>query len=218
MFAFVFDSVCGGEWLVLLAVILIVVGPKNLPSAARKVGEIMGKLRRAADEFKRQLMTMDEEMKKAADDIKKEYIDIPEDSSSDSVDPSDSSDDPYEYNYDDPDYTGDYHEEDYYGMDDTGSEMHSSDEEESQPSSDDQSQESVASSEVDNSSTPENPKKTMGKIREILHDPDAVNDPPRPFFEHIVALRDCLLHAAIAWVVCCVVAGVVSPQILTWLK
>ena len=96
------------------------------------------------------------------DDIKKEYIDIPEDSSSDSVDPSDSSDDPYEYNYDDPDYTGDYHEEDYYGMDDPGSEMHSSDEEESQPSSDDQSQESVASSEVDNSSTPEKSEENNG--------------------------------------------------------
>ena len=66
MFAFVFDSVSGGEWLVLLAVILIIVGPKNLPSAARKVGEIMSKLRRAADEFKRQLMTMDEEIKKTA--------------------------------------------------------------------------------------------------------------------------------------------------------
>ena len=58
MFAFVFDSIGGGEWLVLLAVILIVVGPKNLPSAARKMGQVMSKLRRAADEFKRQLMTM----------------------------------------------------------------------------------------------------------------------------------------------------------------
>ena len=79
MFAFVFESVGSGEWLVLLAVILIIVGPKNLPSAARKMGEIMSKLRRAADEFKRQLMTMDEEMKRAADEIKHDYIDIPED-------------------------------------------------------------------------------------------------------------------------------------------
>lgn len=81
MFAFVFESVGSGEWLVLLAVVLIVVGPKNLPSAARKMGEIMSKLRRAADEFKRQLMTMDEEMKKTADEIKRDYIDIPEDGS-----------------------------------------------------------------------------------------------------------------------------------------
>ena len=123
MFAFVFDSVSGGEWLVLLAVILIIVGPKNLPSAARKVGEIMSKLRRAADEFKRQLMTMDEEIKKTADEIKKEYIDIPEDSSEHDA----SSDEPYGYNPDDPDYTGDYPdgypEEDYYGMDDSGAVM-----------------------------------------------------------------------------------------------
>ena len=58
----------------------------------------------------------------------------------------------------------------------------------------------------------------MGKIREILKNPDAVDDPPRPFFEHIVALRDCLMHAAISWAVCCVVAGFFSPQVLDWLK
>jgi Tat protein translocase TatB subunit len=132
MFAFVFDSVSGGEWLVLLAVILIIVGPKNLPSAARKVGEIMSKLRRAADEFKRQLMTMDEEIKKTADDIKKEYIDIPEDSTDrDITEISDGADEPYDsYNPDDPDYSGDYPgypEEDYYGMDDSGPTMETSD-------------------------------------------------------------------------------------------
>ena len=132
MFAFVFDSVSGGEWLVLLAVILIIVGPKNLPSAARKVGEIMSKLRRAADEFKRQLMTMDEEMKKAADDIKKEYIDIPEDASDrDITEISDGSDEPYGYDYENPDYPGaysdDYPEEDYYGTEDSGPVMDDSD-------------------------------------------------------------------------------------------
>jgi sec-independent protein translocase protein TatB len=127
MFAFVFDSVSGGEWLVLLAVILIIVGPKNLPSTARKVGEIMSKLRRAADEFKRQLMTMDDEMRKTADEIKKEYIDIPEDGADRAVtDASDASDeDPYGYGLDDPDYPGEYSdgypdEEDYGESDDSG--------------------------------------------------------------------------------------------------
>lgn len=62
-FAFIFESVGGTEWFVLLGVILIVVGPKNLPSAARKLGQIMTKLRRAADEFKRQLMSMDQEVR-----------------------------------------------------------------------------------------------------------------------------------------------------------
>ena len=49
-FGFVFESVAGTEWLVLLGVVLIVVGPKNLPSAARKLGQIMSTLRRAAEE------------------------------------------------------------------------------------------------------------------------------------------------------------------------
>ena len=123
MFAFVFESVGSGEWLVLLAVIIIIVGPKNLPSAARKMGQVMSKLRRAADEFKRQLMTMDEEMKKAADDIKRDYIDIPEDSADRSITDiagdNASSDDPGYDNPDDPghmsDYPEGYPEDDYYG-------------------------------------------------------------------------------------------------------
>ena len=69
-FAFLFfDSVGGGEWLVLLAVVLIVVGPRNLPAAARKMGQIMSTLRRAADEFKRQVMSMDQEVTKAVTDV-----------------------------------------------------------------------------------------------------------------------------------------------------
>ena len=79
-FAFLFfDSVGGGEWLVLLAVVLIVVGPRNLPAAARKMGQILSQLRRAADEFKRQIMTMDQEMEKTVNDVKKDYIDVAED-------------------------------------------------------------------------------------------------------------------------------------------
>ena len=125
MFAFVFESVGSGEWLVLLAVILIVLGPKNLPSAARKMGQVMSKLRRAADEFKRQLMTMDEEMKKTADEIKRDYIDIPEDGSGDrSITDiaDDSSDEPDYGDPDDPDHMSDYPEgypddDDYYGED-----------------------------------------------------------------------------------------------------
>ncbi len=75
-FAFFLESVGGGEWLLLLAVILVVVGPKNLPSAARKIGQIMSQLRRAADEFKRQLMTMDEEVHRAVDEVKQDYMNV----------------------------------------------------------------------------------------------------------------------------------------------
>ena len=68
-FAFIFESVGGTEWLVLLGVVLIIVGPKNLPAAARKMGQIMSTLRRAADEFKRQVMSMDQEVTKTVSDV-----------------------------------------------------------------------------------------------------------------------------------------------------
>ena len=92
-FAFIFESVGGTEWLVLLGVVLIVVGPKNLPAAARKMGQIMSTLRRAADEFKRQLMSMDQEVAKAVNEA---TSDAPSSSSSSSspADPENGSD-PY---------------------------------------------------------------------------------------------------------------------------
>lgn len=62
--AILFDSVGAGEWLVLLAVLLVVIGPKNLPSTARKIGAYYSKFRRAAEGFKRQLMDMDLEMER----------------------------------------------------------------------------------------------------------------------------------------------------------
>lgn len=58
-FAILFDSVGFGEWFVLLAVVLIVVGPKRLPSTARTIGRYYSRFRRAADSFRRQLMDMD---------------------------------------------------------------------------------------------------------------------------------------------------------------
>lgn len=56
------------------------------------------------------------------------------------------------------------------------------------------------------------------KIRPILKDPDEYNDPPRPFFEHIVALRSCLIHAVLAWTTCCVIVGCFSPFVMKWLQ
>lgn len=58
--AFLTDSAGAGEWIVLFVVILIVVGPKRLPEVVRKIGRTMEMFRRAADEFKDQLMTMDQ--------------------------------------------------------------------------------------------------------------------------------------------------------------
>lgn len=56
------------------------------------------------------------------------------------------------------------------------------------------------------------------KVRKLLKNPDEVNDPPRPFFEHIVALRASLINAGVSWLICCIVAAVFSPSILRWLK
>ncbi|HRR35204.1 MAG TPA: twin-arginine translocase subunit TatC [Kiritimatiellia bacterium] len=46
---------------------------------------------------------------------------------------------------------------------------------------------------------------------------DDYNDPPRPFMEHLIDLRDCLLHCAIAWALCEVVIIPFAPKITEWL-
>lgn len=81
MLAIIFDSIGAGEWLVLLAVLLVVMGPKRLPSTARKIGSYYSKFRRAAESFKRQLMDMDLEMERElrkAEDEARSAIDFPE--------------------------------------------------------------------------------------------------------------------------------------------
>lgn len=60
--AFLMESVGVGEWIVLLAVIMIVMGPQSLPDMARKLGRWTETFRRAAEEFKRQIMSMDQEV------------------------------------------------------------------------------------------------------------------------------------------------------------
>jgi len=71
-FAIIFDSVGAGEWLVLLAVLLVVMGPKRLPSTARTIGSYYSKFRRAAESFKRQLMDMDYEMEREMEKARRE--------------------------------------------------------------------------------------------------------------------------------------------------
>lgn len=46
--------------LIIFVVIIIVVGPKNLPEMVRKASKTMAMMRRAADEFKDQIMKMDQ--------------------------------------------------------------------------------------------------------------------------------------------------------------
>ena len=66
-FALIFSDVGVGEWFVLLAVVLVVVGPKRLPDAARSLGRWYSRLSRMAESFRRQLMEIEEEVGKATD-------------------------------------------------------------------------------------------------------------------------------------------------------
>lgn len=69
--AIIFDSVGFGEWFILLAVVLIVVGPRRLPSVARTLGQYYSRFRRAADNFKRQLMDMETEFDKGVAEVER---------------------------------------------------------------------------------------------------------------------------------------------------
>ena len=53
---------------------------------------------------------------------------------------------------------------------------------------------------------------------DLIAKPDARNDPPRPLLEHMLALRDMLVFAAVSWACGVVAAGVFAPQILELLK
>jgi Tat protein translocase TatB subunit len=48
-------NVGGGELLVIFLVALIVLGPQRLPDAARRVGNVMGELRRMSSGFQNEL-------------------------------------------------------------------------------------------------------------------------------------------------------------------
>lgn len=56
-----FDGVGGGEWLVLLAVVFVVTGPKSLPKVVRELGRYYAKIKRIAEHFRRELLDMEKE-------------------------------------------------------------------------------------------------------------------------------------------------------------
>lgn len=43
------------------------------------------------------------------------------------------------------------------------------------------------------------------------------HDPPRPFIEHVIELRTCVVRCLIAWVICVIGIAPLSPFIKTWL-
>ncbi|MDD2599361.1 MAG: twin-arginine translocase TatA/TatE family subunit [Kiritimatiellae bacterium] len=137
--AFLTSSVGAGEWIMLFAVVLVVVGPRRLPEIARKLGRTMEMFRRAADEFKEQLMSMDQE-------IEKDISVYTTDAGIDGVEGDQASDETYQPSYDyDP---GAYeHTSDYPGNEDMVAEWDAQ-----QPST---TPESPASAAAPESETPE---------------------------------------------------------------
>ncbi len=84
--------------MVLLAVLLVVMGPKRLPSVIRSFGNHYAKFRRAAESFKRQIMEMDTEFERAVDSAAREAEEaakIPDVADDPAVDPAYGPDGPY---------------------------------------------------------------------------------------------------------------------------
>ncbi|MCQ2368670.1 MAG: twin-arginine translocase subunit TatC [Kiritimatiellae bacterium] len=53
---------------------------------------------------------------------------------------------------------------------------------------------------------------------ELIKNPNERHDPPRPLLEHLLALRDMLVFASIAWAISVIIAAIFSPQVLAFLK
>ena len=69
------------EMFLILAIAIIVIGPKKLPDLARTLGKAVGELKKAANDFKESIAIDDQikDVKNAADDVSnsiKDVIDI----------------------------------------------------------------------------------------------------------------------------------------------
>ena len=106
MLAFIFESIGVGEWVVLLAVLLVVVGPNRLPSTARKFGQYYAKFRRAAEGFKRQLLEMDTEIERTVREAEAEANKVVDEVASETSGSAASEADPYDPYSDDSFYGG----------------------------------------------------------------------------------------------------------------
>ena len=56
-------NIGGGEFMIIALIALIVLGPQRLPEAARKVGKVMGDLRRISSGFQNELKSAMDETK-----------------------------------------------------------------------------------------------------------------------------------------------------------
>lgn len=51
----------------------------------------------------------------------------------------------------------------------------------------------------------------------LIKNPDERNDPPKPLLEHLLALRDMLVFAAVSWAIGVIVVGCFAPRIMDFL-
>ena len=58
----------------------------------------------------------------------------------------------------------------------------------------------------------------MGRFSINHSEGEEYNDPPRPFLEHLLDLRDCVIKCAISWAVCALVIIPFIPKIIAFLK
>lgn len=72
-------NVGAGELLVILLIALIVLGPDKLPDTARKIGNVMGELRRMSSGFQNEMRSaMDEATRPPLETVKDDPISEPE--------------------------------------------------------------------------------------------------------------------------------------------
>lgn len=69
----IFGDIGGSEVMVVLGAILVLFGGKGIPEMARKLGKVTQDLQRASAEFKKQLLTADQELEKEITPLVSEY-------------------------------------------------------------------------------------------------------------------------------------------------
>ena len=50
----------------------------------------------------------------------------------------------------------------------------------------------------------------------LIKNPDERNDPPKPLLEHLLALRDMLVFAAVSWAIGVIVVGLIVVTGFVW--
>lgn len=57
------------ELLVIFAVVLVLFGPRKLPEIARSIGRMLHELRKASDDFRSQIMSIEDTVEKHVDEV-----------------------------------------------------------------------------------------------------------------------------------------------------